>query len=218
MVRGVLDKLPGIKAELVSGKVGWQDWGFTELIRALEEWKAIHPLELTEKASRKPQAPPPPRHACVYCDCVTHRSWECDKITSPAERHQILQNKWLCFNCTGPKHSANNCSSRASCVHCKQKHHSSICDRQVRNNAGVALTATQDREKNCHPIVLVKVNGVTCRALLDTGATVSYASGYLLDRLKLRPTRTHAHTPYSNHRGSGYKTKRDLQRPSERHG
>ena len=110
---------------------------------------------------------------------MTHRSWECDKITSSAERHQILQNKWLCFNCTGPKHSANNCSSRASCVHCKQKHHSSICDRQVRasqprNNAGVALTATQGREKNCHPIVLVKVNGVTCRALLDTGATVSY--------------------------------------------
>ena len=61
MVRGVLDKLPGIKAELVSGKVGWQDWGFTELIRALEEWKAIHPLELAEKASGKPQAPPPPR-------------------------------------------------------------------------------------------------------------------------------------------------------------
>ena len=214
MVRGVLDKLPGIKAELVSGKVGWQDWGFTELIRALEEWKAIHPLELAEKASGKPQAPPPPRpprhrsfyaqerepararHACVYCDCVTHRSWECDKITSPAERRQILQNKRLCFNCTGPKHSANKCSSRASCVHCKQKHHSSICDRQVRasqprNNAGVALTATQDGEKVCHPIVLVKVNGVTCRALLDTGATVSYASGYLLDRLKLRPTRTH---------------------------
>ena len=241
MVRGVLDKLPGIKAELVSGKVGWQDWGFTELIRALEEWKAIHPLELAEKASGKPQAPPPPRpprhrsfyaqerepararHACVYCDCVTHRSWECDKITSPAERRQILQNKRLCFNCTGPKHSANNCFSRASCVHCKQKHHSSICDRQVRasqprNNAGVVLTATQDGEKVCHPIVLVKVNGVTCRALLDTGATVSYASGYLLDRLKLRPTRTHAHTPYSNHRGSGYKTKRDLQRPSERHG
>ena len=53
------------------------------------------------------------------------------------------------------------------------------------------MTATQDREKVCHPIVLVKVNGVTCRALLDTGTTVSYASGYLLDRLKLRPTRTH---------------------------
>ena len=211
MVRGILDKLPGIKAELVSGKVGWQDWGFSELMGALEEWKAIHPLELAEKVSGKPPAPPPPRpprhrsfysqerepatrHACVYCDCVTHRTWECEKVTSLAERRRILQSKRLCFNCTGPQHNASHCPSRASCVHCKQKHHSSICDRkeragQPRNDTGVALTATQDGEKVCHPIVLVNVNGVTCRALLDTGATVSYASGYLLDRLKLRPTR-----------------------------
>lgn len=67
-------------------------WGFPRLIRALEERKAIHPLELAEKASGKPQALPPPcpprhrsfyaqereparaRHARVYCDCVTHRS------------------------------------------------------------------------------------------------------------------------------------------------
>ena len=28
MVRGVLDKLPGIKTDLVNGKPGWQDWGF----------------------------------------------------------------------------------------------------------------------------------------------------------------------------------------------
>ena len=66
-------------------------------------------------------------------------------------------------------------------------------DRQgPRGDTGpVTLTATQDGEKVCHPIVLTKVNGVTCRALLDTGTTVSYASGYLLDRLKLKPTRKH---------------------------
>ena len=72
MVRGVLDKRPGIKAELVSGKVGWQDLGFTGLIGALEERKAIHPLELAEKISGKPQAPPPPRpprHATGLCTC-----------------------------------------------------------------------------------------------------------------------------------------------------
>ena len=51
MVRGVLDKLPGIKPELVSNKVGWQDWGFGELLQALEEWKEIHPLETNQKKS-----------------------------------------------------------------------------------------------------------------------------------------------------------------------
>ena len=54
----------------------------------------------------------------------------------------------------------------------------------------MALTATQEGEKVCHPIVLVKLNGVICRALLDTGATASYASGYILDRLNLGPSRT----------------------------
>ena len=48
MVRGVLDKLPGIKADLVNGKPGWQDWGFAELMRSLEEWKAIHPMKVNE--------------------------------------------------------------------------------------------------------------------------------------------------------------------------
>ena len=54
----------------------------------------------------------------------------------------------------------------------------------------MALSATQEGEKVCHPIVLVKLNGVMCRALLDTGATVSYASGYILDRVNLVPSRT----------------------------
>ena len=220
MVRGVLDKLPEIKADLVSGKPGWQDWGFGELMQALEEWKAIHPMETlgVGKANETPPNPPiyhrpprpprlprdrsfyarqgEPRHACVYCDRVTHRSWECENVTSPAERRRILQNKRLCFNCTGAQHSASQCRSRASCVHCKQRHHSSICDRpsatgrQTANNGGVVLTATQEGEKVCHPIVLVKLNGVICRALLDTGATASYASGYILDRLNLVPSRT----------------------------
>lgn len=205
MVRGVLDKLPGIKADLVSGKPGWQDWGFTELMQSLEEWKAIHPVELEEKVKETPPTPPiyhpprPPRlprqrsfftretrgengsttrHACVYCDRMTHRSWECDSVTSPVERRRILQNKRLCFNCTGTQHSASQCRSRATCVHCKQRHHSSICDRptatgrQTANNGGVALTATQEGEKVCHPIVLVNLNGVTCRALLDTGSWI----------------------------------------------
>ena len=32
MVRGILDKLPEIKADLVSRKPGWQDWGFGDLM------------------------------------------------------------------------------------------------------------------------------------------------------------------------------------------
>ena len=45
LVRGVLNKLPGIKAELVQGKPDWKTWDFTQLINALREWKEIHPVK-----------------------------------------------------------------------------------------------------------------------------------------------------------------------------
>ena len=40
-----------------------------------------------------------------------------------------------------------------------------------------------------YPVVVVKVNGIRCRAQLDTGAGSSYASAALLDRIKTRPVR-----------------------------
>lgn len=107
MVRGILDKLPAIKAELVSNKVGWQDWGFAELIQALQTWKAIHPVERlnNEKPPRNKsffsKDRSPPTRSCVYCDDEHHKSFECKKVVTPAERKQKLQAKKLCFNCTG---------------------------------------------------------------------------------------------------------------------
>ena len=38
-----------------------------------------------------------------------------------------------------------------------------------------------------HPLVVVKVNNMMCRALLDTGAGSYYASATLLHQLKLKP-------------------------------
>ena len=38
MTRSVLDKLPGIKSDLVRGKDGWQDWGLAQLVTALKLW------------------------------------------------------------------------------------------------------------------------------------------------------------------------------------
>ena len=39
----------------------------------------------------------------------------------------------------------------------------------------------------CYPVVLVKVNGVKCRALLDTGAGSYYDSSALIDELNIKP-------------------------------
>ena len=40
-----------------------------------------------------------------------------------------------------------------------------------------------------YPVAIVKVNGVKCRVLLDTGSGSSYTSDGLLDYLKINPTR-----------------------------
>ena len=40
-----LDKLKGIKADLVRGNEGWKDWGFKDLLRELQKWTQINPVE-----------------------------------------------------------------------------------------------------------------------------------------------------------------------------
>ena len=41
-----------------------------------------------------------------------------------------------------------------------------------------------------YPVVIIEVEGVKCRALLDTGAGSSYASATLIDILNRKPDRT----------------------------
>ena len=203
MVRGVLDKLPGIKADLVRGKSDWQSWGFSQLLVAIKEWTEIHPN--TPKAVEKPshvttrqrsfqaQEQTVSTRECVYCGEQSHKSLECTTIKSTSERKKILKDKSLCFNCTGSKHRADKCKSRGTCANCKKRHHTSICDKTdgtVSSEKHVAMTATDVEDKVCHPVVIVKVNGVKCRALLDTGSTNSYVSSFLVNLLNVKSAGT----------------------------
>eukprot|EP00112_Aurelia_sp_Birch-Aquarium-sp1_P007313 Seg1796.10 transcript_id=Seg1796.10/GoldUCD/mRNA.D3Y31 product="hypothetical protein" protein_id=Seg1796.10/GoldUCD/D3Y31 len=125
---------------------------------------------------------------CVYCDSQEHKSAECDKIRSVAERKKHLSTKKLCFNCTGSKHRAADCRSKFTCQRCNGKHHTSICD-QEQQQIMLANDEGKNRGTVTYPVVVVKVNGVKCRALLDTGAGGSYASATLLDRIGEKPVR-----------------------------
>ena len=42
----------------------------------------------------------------------------------------------------------------------------------------------------CHPVVIVKVNNIMGRALLDTGSSSSYISSYLVELLNIKPAET----------------------------
>ena len=71
----------------------------------------------------------------------------------------------LCFNCTGVRHRAAECRCTTTCHRCNGKHHSSICDK-VSNQLMLATGGGQV----VYPVVVVDVDGIRCRALLDMGA------------------------------------------------
>ena len=205
-VRSTLDKLKGVKADLVRGNDGWKNWGFKDLLTELKKWTDINPVEesVAEKSpgpgkgdsllfpplrgsrvfktqSNYPQQGPRGGNQCVYCEDTEHRSIDCEEISGVEERRKILYEKRLCFNCTGARHRADECKSKLRCQICNRKHHTSLCQE---NNADTLLVATGiPTTRVTYPVVLVEVQGIKCRALLDTGAGSSYASAALLDRI-----------------------------------
>ena len=101
-------------------------------------------------------------------------------------RKKILAEKKLCFNCTGPRHRAAECVSKMSCELCSRRHHTSICNDQ--HLKGESVMSSLGDDKVVYPVVVVKVGGIECRALLDSGASSCYASAKLLDLLGKQPT------------------------------
>ena len=132
LVQGVLNKLLGIKAELVQRKPNWQSWNFTELTSALRAWMEIYPRKSVRSSEAPRSASSPGQRSfhmrehstdtytprgCVYCNDASHKSSKCTVISSPAAQRNFLQGKGLCFNCTGP-HRTAHCRSRRNCAHC----------------------------------------------------------------------------------------------------
>ena len=124
--------------------------------------------------------------ACVYCDDRSHAAWECTKISTFDERKRFLAQHRLCFNCTRGNHPASKCGSKASCQRCGHRHHTSICEQTEPPKQEVALTSAQQGD-SIFPVVNVRVNGIKCRALIDTGVGSSYVSAKLIDLLKIKP-------------------------------
>ena len=119
-VRLTLDKLPGIKYDLVRTDDKWQGWDFETLTKELSKWIDHNPEKTEPKQDPKKeqllQAKQKDRKTqtkhCVYCNLTNHRSNECEKKS--------------CFNCTGSQHRASECKSKRSCQICQRKHHTSM--------------------------------------------------------------------------------------------
>ena len=120
---------------------------------------------------------------CVYCDKEGRKSSECKTVAKVLERRLILSQKRLCFNCTGSKHRASECRSTKTCLTCKEKHHTSICEK------GSNMLLTTNTSLVTYPVLVIEVEGVKCQALIDTGAGSSYASSKLINKINKKPIR-----------------------------
>ena len=199
-VRTTLEKLPGIRADLVRMDDNWQEWGFPELIESLKKWCDRNPLLSDERKTDHSGSRPPrkdqayqakaegvrPQRVCVYCEAEDHKLTACDRVTDGSQRKKILSEKKLCFNCAGSRHRASECRSKYMCQHCGGKHHTSICDKSSRRSNLMLATG---EGTVIYPVVVVEIDGIRCRALLDTGSGSSYASATLIESLKKSPAR-----------------------------
>ena len=100
------------------------------------------------------------------------------------ERREILSDKKLCFNCTRAKHRTAECRSAKTCLKCKNKHHTSICYKLTDSKSEPMLVTTEN--SLTYPVAIIKVNGVKCRALLETSSGSSYISKSFIDLLKIK--------------------------------
>ena len=75
-----------------------------------------------------------------------------------------------------------NCVSIAQVVNIEHQN-AKVIDhaKYVRENITLQCDKSSILMMVIHPVVVVKVNNIMCRALLDTGAGSSYASDALLD-------------------------------------
>lgn len=112
-VRMTLDKLEGIRGDLVRTDDKSQDWDFPHLLEALRKWTIRNsPKHREEKPSQdklpphKPMKPflpknrsyqtrqeEPKRRPCVYCESVNHQSVNCDRVITLQERRRELNRK-----------------------------------------------------------------------------------------------------------------------------
>ena len=115
-VRMSIDKLPGIRGNLVRTDENWQEWDFPKFVYALQGQTERNPVTIrsSDKTWRDSNAfntqlddARPRDRGCVYCDSTDHKPHECTKVFDPNERKKMFLKKRLCFNCAGDDHRAS---------------------------------------------------------------------------------------------------------------
>ena len=169
--------------------------------RQLELWTLRNEIQTTfDEPPKLPKKPDKPKRAftgqtrpgCVYCS-GEHKAVDCTEIVDTEARKKFLLDNRRCYNCTSRFHQVSNCSSKGTCVKCNERHHTSIHDAYQAGPKKVMATSNNTR-KTIFPVTVVKVNGVTCRALIDSGPSSSYVSAKVAAMFGTKPVRTVSRT------------------------
>ena len=205
-VRFTFDKLGVIKNELAMIDENWSEWSFVQFLEALEKWTINNPIPESQRHkvmaisnnkreksrafyAKRDDGNQTTTRGCLFCQSPDHRAIDCDKVVSLEQRKKIFLDKRLCFNCTGSRHRAEDCKSKSTCQNCHARHHTSLCDRVQAREPGMTANNIGNTAV-IHPVVVVKIAGYKFRALLDSGASHSYASSTAINLINARPKST----------------------------
>ncbi|XP_071177507.1 uncharacterized protein [Mytilus edulis] len=152
--------------------------------------------------------------SCAYCK-EPHFSSECTKYIDQNDRMKIVKEDRLCFNCLG-RHRVVDCKSKSNCKKCDRRHHTSLCnndhDKETTSTSSTSTVQKHNAEEsdisvlysslNCdHPNVLLKTaiaplsfkeQPIDAKILFDEGATRTFITRHLADKLELKPTGSEA--------------------------
>ena len=100
-VRSALDKLPGIRADLVRLDIDWQECKFWQFAEALRQWAERNPISHERKPldnSKKDRLFSTKQYGnkikgCVYCNKEDRKSIQCKAVTDTNMPRKILSEK-----------------------------------------------------------------------------------------------------------------------------
>ena len=175
-VRLTLNKMPGIRVNILRLEDNWQEWELCQLADSLRRYTdrncktAWNPeknfwretlFHVRDKDQRR-------AYVCVYCEKAGHRSSDCELVIEISECRLILSKKKLCFNCASPKNRTFDCGSNKTCIYCKGKYHNSI----YKKTSNVLLNTNDNHV--IYPLVIIDIESIKYHALIDIGAGASY--------------------------------------------
>ena len=69
-----------------------------------------------------------------------------------------------------PDKRAADCFRQTTCQNCHNYHHMSICDCEKPDSGRQTLMTANGNDKGIMPVLTIKVSGISCDALIYTGA------------------------------------------------